>query len=61
MFQRLKTIEEGKIYNFFLQGGQILMNCKIIENDIDLKLITIEHLDNEISLNYNSIKDFNIY
>lgn len=61
MFSRLKTIKEGEIYNICLKQDDVLMNCKVIENDTDKKLLYIEHLDNNISLSYSSIKDFNLY
>lgn len=62
MFQLLKTILKGDNLNFLLkEDNQILINCHIIENNTDLKYLTIEHLDNVIDINYSSIKDFNTY
>lgn len=62
MFQLLKKILKGDNLNFLLkENNQILMNCNIIENNTDLKYLTIEHLDNIIDLDYSSIENFNTY
>jgi hypothetical protein len=58
MFNALKQIKDGTIYTFHLKTNEILANCKILQNDTDRKLLTIEHLDNEISLSYSSISQF---
>ena len=62
MFKLLKTILEGNSFNFLLKGhDSILTNCKIIENNRDLKYLTIEHLDNVLDIDYINIIDFAPY
>ena len=58
MFNQLKQIKEGSTHTFQLKTNDILSDCKIIENNTDKKLLLIEHLDNEISLDYSSISQF---
>lgn len=62
MFKLLKTILEGDNFNFLLNGNNsVLTNCKIIENNRDLKYLTIEHLDNVLDIDYINIIDFAPY
>lgn len=62
MFKLLKTILEEDNFNFLLKGyDSILTNCKIIENNRDLKYLTIEHLDNVLDIDYINIIDFAPY
>lgn len=61
MFKKLKTIQEGNIYNFQLKTNQMLMNCKIIENDTDKKLLFVKYFHNEMTIDYSNIENFNLY